>query len=211
MKVRTLLVILAFFALILTSETIYQLKNNSGLKITVFIAASRLLAKADLTEESLKYFEKAYDTRLEQFSYDSYQKPKEESKFPKLPENRRLMDEYKSILRNLNGNELTNTYASWGKILYNLGLSAHKNGESDLVIPYWKSAVSIAPEWSYFHIELANFYLSTGDVLNAKETLHYCLQFNHPRKHCQMYLDDNFYSNNPREVGFLEEFIEKEI
>jgi len=208
---RILLIISGFILLILVSEGIYNVKNKPGVRIPVYLALSRFLAKANNVEASLTYFEKAYDIRLEQLSYDSSQKPGKEKRLPVLPENQKLIYKYKSILENPEINKLINTYNAWGKVLYNLGLSAYKNGEPGLVIPFWQKAIAITPEWSYFHIELANFYLTTENIQRAKETLSYCLEFKYPKEHCQLFLNDNLEKGIFEEVGFLEDTINEEI
>ena len=74
------------------------------------------------------------------------------------------------------------------KIFYSQGLNQLAQGNKEEVISSWKKAVRAAPEWSYFHLELASLYFSLDQLGLAKEVLHDCVEFLHPRLHCQDYL-----------------------
>lgn len=211
MKAKTLLVILVIVSLMLTSEAIFQLRNNPSVQIPAYLRLTRMLATAGRVEVSLKFFGKAYDIRLKQLNYGENDKLIPENQLPDPPQNDKLISDYKNILKSMDVKKLTTTYDTWGKILYNLGLSAYRNGETDLVIPFWQKALAIAPEWSYFHVELANYYLNLGQTDKAGKQLEYCLEFHHPKSFCQHFVTNNLEKEVPEEIGFLESKINDEI
>ena len=94
-------------------------------------------------------------------------------------------------------------------LFYELGLLASQHEETNLVTPFWESAVYLAPEWSYFHIELANSYLINNQASEAEKQLNFCFQFKYPREHCQEYMDENYHSQSPESIGFLKEKVGK--
>jgi tetratricopeptide (TPR) repeat protein len=124
---------------------------------------------------------------------------------PALPDNPDLMKAYLSFLRGIDYDYLKEIYASkWAKIYYFFGLTAHEHNELDLVIPFWQVAVNLAPEWSYFHTELANYYLIQGEIDKARSQIEYCLQFHFPQAHCRQFMEENVQTNSPETVGFWE-------
>ncbi len=74
------------------------------------------------------------------------------------------------------------------KALYLIGEDYLHQGDKEAVIVWWEEAIEPAPEWSYFHIELASLYLSLGKTEEAEAVLSACTQLCHPRFHCQEYL-----------------------
>lgn len=54
---------------------------------------------------------------------------------------------------------------------------------------WWTKATEFGPQWSYFHIELASLYTSFGEPNKAEAILKNCLNFYHPKDHCQEYFD----------------------
>lgn len=208
---KTILIIAALIVLLLTSEGLYQMQNNSNAQILYHLITSHFFARTSNVQSSVKHFEKAYEFRLEQLSYQNSQESKKEEFFPGLPENQMLVSEYKLVLESLELNKLTSSYDTWGKVFYNLGLLAYKNGELNLVIPFWQKAVAIAPEWSYFHIELANYYLVDDQKDKATAQIDYCFKFKSPKSFCQWYIDNHLEMRKPDKVGFLEGKINDEI
>lgn len=210
--VKVLLILAAFVGLMFISEGIYVLRNNNEVKMRLYLNLSLLSARASKMKFALTFLEKAADIKRSQLDKD-YPQIETNSKLivTSFTENGELLESYQQAFKNLDTAKLTSSNDSWGKLFYNLGLLAYKYNEPQLVDSLWQSAVNIAPEWSYFHIELANFYLSTDQKLKATESLGYCLKFNFPKNHCQIYLEENFYSNSPEKVGFLEKLIKKKI
>ena len=54
---------------------------------------------------------------------------------------------------------------------------------------WWRKAVEIAPEWSYYQVELAGLYAYLDEIDKARKTLEECLELKHPRGQCQAYLE----------------------
>lgn len=207
---QAVLIIFAFFGLILISEGIYVLKNNNEVKIHLYLNISRLASRTSMMKSSLVYLEKAAEIRRTQLQEEYPQiGVSSDTILSSLSENEQLFESYKQTLTSLDIENLIISNYSWGKLYYNLGLLAYKNDEQQLVAPLLQSAVNTSPEWSYFYIELANFYLQAELSEKAKETLNYCLTFQFPKDHCQEFIDENLEKSKYEEVGFLEQLIEK--
>jgi O-antigen ligase len=73
-------------------------------------------------------------------------------------------------------------------LFYNLGLD-QLTTHPDQTLIYWQLASFLAPYWSYFHIDLANFYFNQSHPELALEQLQYCQKFNTATAHCQNYLN----------------------
>lgn len=73
------------------------------------------------------------------------------------------------------------------KLLYLSGLEAYNNNELDLTISLWENASLLAPDWSYFHIELANLYLTYEEKNEAMEQIETCLKFRSAKEHCNQF------------------------
>lgn len=161
----------------------------------------------------MNFLNKASDIRINQMTqeYPGNAFPKKASA-PIPIYNQNLSEEYLSYIKTLDTLKLSqHDSIKWGKVYYTLGLSAHKNSEDQLVIPLWQTAIYLAPEWSYFHIELSNFYLIKGEREEAVARLDYCLQFKYPKSYCQWFINDHLANDKPAEVGFLEKKINQEI
>lgn len=82
----------------------------------------------------------------------------------------------------------------WGpsKFLYAVGLSIlQENADPLLVITLWSRARDLAPQWAYFHVELANLIAHyTNDPKAAIPTLLSCLANPYAKEQCQRYLRD---------------------
>ena len=73
--------------------------------------------------------------------------------------------------------------------LYLIGEDYFNQGRLEEVVFWWKKAIEGAPEWSYFHLELASLYMSLVEPGQAEAVLNNCLNFHHPKAHCQQYLE----------------------
>ncbi len=76
----------------------------------------------------------------------------------------------------------------YAKVYYQLGLFYYRKGQVEKTEKYWQQAVQLAPQWSYFYLDLANFYAARGQKKQAKEVLQACLRFYNPRITCQNFL-----------------------
>ncbi len=64
-----------------------------------------------------------------------------------------------------------------------------QRNKKEETIGWWKKAAETAPEWSYFHIELASLYLELGEKEKVESTLNNCMKSQYPKEHCQEYLN----------------------
>jgi hypothetical protein len=82
-----------------------------------------------------------------------------------------------------------NSESFYTKLLYDLGLELYIDS-SNITKTLWEKAVQIKPEWSYFHIELANLYWHTGNNEKAiRQLSENCQDFHYPKEHCLLYLE----------------------
>jgi len=94
-------------------------------------------------------------------------------------------------------------------IYYNLALIAIDNSDPAKAQSYLKTAVSLHPELSFLHIELANLFLLNKDFDNAKKDLNGCLMFEYPRNHCLEYKKENLEKGNYLQAGSFSQIIPK--
>lgn len=130
-----------------------------------------------------------------------------------LPDdNTQLIELFLRFLSSTKVESLTQPHsANLAKVFYELGLISYLSFEPSLSENLWLTAVYLAPEWSYFHIELANLYLLTENIDAAKAQLESCLRFYHPKDYCRQYLVENLEANVPQEAGFLENEVRQNI
>lgn len=78
------------------------------------------------------------------------------------------------------------------KFLYAVGLSLLNDQKETLsAITFWARARDLAPQWGYFHLELASLVAQYNGTTNAAvPTLLSCLNYNETRVQCQGYLND---------------------
>lgn len=91
----------------------------------------------------------------------------------------------------------------YAKVLYKLGFYYYQNGEDGKVAYYWEEASRIAPQWSFFWVELANFYAEKGGFEERERVLKNCLKFYFPKTHCEEYLTNKIVDP----VGFWQKEI----
>lgn len=206
---KILLLLAGVTILILLSEGLYILKNGSPAITRYFIEKAQTSARQSNIQASLNNLQIAARINI-YYQAKLYPKliPNRYSLKINVPEeNPGLIQSWGKYLQNLIPNSQSNPPLA--KIFYTLGLLAYRNNQSDLVIPFWQTAVYLEPELSHYHVELANFWLVSGDQKKAKNGLDFCLKFKYPVKHCQEYVDSNLSKNSPEEVGFLEKGLEE--
>jgi tetratricopeptide (TPR) repeat protein len=123
-------------------------------------------------------------------------------------------DLFAAYLNQLKGADLENNSVhpdfKLGKIYYSWGLSAYKSGNLEIAPIFWQMATYLNPELPTFHLELINFYLSSGDYESGRQFLDFCLNIpGFPQKGCEEYLERHFLPRQPLEVGFWEKEIEE--
>lgn len=132
--------------------------------------------------------------------------------FGEFPDDENLKSKFISEFKKLDFNSMaTSNNNDLAKIFYRLGLIAYQNNQKDLVAPLWTTMVNLSPEWSHFQLELANYYLVTGNIQSAKNAINYCLNFSFPEEICNSFLLNEIQNNQPHQVGFMEEKVKTEV
>jgi len=128
------------------------------------------------------------------------------------PENHSLNQAYLDYLMTIDPYQLSQADPPrLAQTLYMLGLLAHQHNQPDLVVPFWESALYAAPQWGWFHVELANLYLAQAKQEKAQQQISYCLQFSYANEACQQYQQNSLQPNKPQPIGFLENTIRQGI
>lgn len=211
---KIVLLFVSLLSLLLISEILYSLNSGRQVLLSYYLNRANYSSKYSNPNLTLKFLARAAKIKLIELA-DSYPKDTIEVDIftPNIPDNY-FQEELASYLNSLDYNSLAEASPSiWGKYFYNIGLIASKNGESAVTADYWQIASYLAPEWSYFHIELANYYIHIGSGERAKTVLEYCLNFKSARQHCSDFFQKYLYNESaPYEnLGFLQEKINEEI
>lgn len=177
-----------------------------------YLGRAQTAAQDSNIEKALDYIEKAGKIKIagRAKQYPGLIPSKYSPSFDLLKNNPQLERAYLNYISNLDPKPLFGREDDEAaRLFYTLGLLAYINGESDMIIPLFQSAIYLEPELSHYHVELANFYLKLGNKEKSQSSLEYCLKFKHPIKHCQDYIDNNLSTNKIGEIGFLEKELEK--
>lgn len=89
------------------------------------------------------------------------------------------------------------------RVDYDLAIIASKSNYSDMVPVLLKTSIKQDPDFSFWRVELANYYLSVGQKTDAEKTLEDCIVLSAPRKHCLNYQTTDFNNNHIYPLGFL--------
>ena len=165
----------------------------------------RLYSQEDNLDLALVHLQKAGEIGI---NYQRFQYPEFDFNYSphiiSFPHDSQISNIYLSRLSSIKPQEIAQFSSLELAILfYELGLLAHQYQETNLVAPFWKSAVYLAPEWSHFHVELANYYLAQGEKNKAQTSLEKCMTFWYPKDHCKTFLEENVENGRPEQIGFL--------
>ncbi len=139
-------------------------------------------------------------------NYHLYQKLSEI--YGQLGEEEKMDELYKLFAQRLKKTKaFQNPSRRLAKALYSVGWDYLDQQKKDEVILWWEKAVEAAPEWSYFHVELASLYLDFDDSKETEAVLNYCLNFYYPKNHCQEYLEKLSRNRDFEPPGFWREKI----
>jgi tetratricopeptide (TPR) repeat protein len=103
-----------------------------------------------------------------------------------------------------NNNQLARWY-------YQLGISDYADGNVGSSINFIEYARHLAPEWSFWHLELATIYLNEGNIQKTSEILDQCKSFSKFNNYCWNMLDDYRQKGYSFTVGAMSEKINKTI
>ena len=211
------LIVVVFIAL---SEVIYIIKNRPVYYVnflsSYYITKVQSYSEKTNITKTFFFLEKAADLKIsEQKKFYSGLIPDYDTKIPlDHLNNVTVYGKYTDYLLTQNLDDLAE-YDSFNlaRVFYMIGLMAYRNNQSEMIIPSWQTAIYLAPEWSYFHLELTNYYLYLGDIEKAKSKLDYCLEFSYPRQHCNNYLkklNEEMVIDYSDKVGFWEDYLKGE-
>jgi len=210
---KTFFFILIILFIIFLSESLYFLNNKQFFKSFYYFKKANLAAKNLNTQQALEYLNKA---AIEKIKTVKAEHPNQDILTPvktfTLSNNSKIEKDYLNVIKNINSFNLSISHPTEAApLFYNLGLLAYKHQEFKLPQELWQTAISLGSEWSYFHLELANFYLNQNGLSKTKSQLQYCLQFTFPKSDCQEYLEKNLQTHSPKEVGFWKDKINTKI
>ena len=200
------LTVIFILVLFIISEYIYLIRNQPDKITNIYINLASISAQKKLLRPSIFFLDKAAKLTL---NHRAQNKPeinlKTIQKLPKIPNNQQLKQALTNYLSTINYRSLVNPNSNeWVETYYNLGLISYNNSNFGLVEPFWQTAVNFGPEWSYFHLSLANYYLSTNQIDLAYQQIDYCLIFTHPQKACNRFLKDNMQTGKTDPINLWE-------
>ena len=178
-KSKIVVWVLLFFSLMILSETLYLVRNKQVF-YTYVLNSAKTLNKSGKTDAA---FFLATLTRYKLPTNMEYRKDVEND-FNLLPEKLGL-----SVL------------------LYYFALSAYQDGLPNMLPELLNISIKLDPDFSFWRVELANYYLVIGDRSLAQRTLEDCFKFEAPRKHCEDYMHNSLLTNQPQNVGFLKDSV----
>lgn len=97
---------------------------------------------------------------------------------------------------------------TYQRIFYDLALIAYKDKEPQLFVTLLQLATIIDPGFSYWPVELANYYYSIDNKEKAFAILNMCQQIPNTNLHCSQV--ETFFNdgNIPFEIGFLKSAVD---
>jgi hypothetical protein len=200
---------LAFVLVISLSEVIYTYNNRPQYSGVYYFWLAKYYANKDI-RKSIKHISQAAK-RISRISY-----PTSDKNNPIFPEfdglilgekNDNFVIDYRQFISETTLLNIPNSIPKIAKEFYKLGLIAYNDSEIDLADELIKVCTYLDPDFSYYHVELANIYLTTGRKDEAEKVLVLCSDFAAPKKHCEEYYNYNLIPNTPERVGFLEDYI----
>lgn len=206
---KTILILSVITAFVVLSELLFIYNNRSVYFTEFYSRQAKSFANENNLEKSINSLVKAAKVKIRQNArqYPDLIPNNYQPNINLAEENTKLDETLESYLKGLDTEVLSEIGIA--KTFYTMGLLAYRSGESNKVIPFFKTAVYLDPELSHYHVELANLYFKSGDEEKTKSTLEYCKKFFYPKSHCQQYIDNNLHQKQPAEVGFLQKAVEE--
>jgi tetratricopeptide (TPR) repeat protein len=204
------LLVIGIGSLMLISEAVYTIRHRPEVMQTFYLVLAKQVAQADRIQESMKLLEKSAQNTI--YSNAKKYPVYDQENYPKVnydSSNLEFQKEYKNYIAYIPNFSLSQDKTQHiAKIFYDLGLVAYKTGEKNMAVYFMKNAVFLEPFFSYYHVELANYYLAEGNVDQAENAIKFCLNFGVTEEHCNEYQNDNLRINYPDDVGFLKQKVE---
>jgi len=208
---KKIFIITGFIILLAISEFNY-LSNHPYRQLTRYLRFAHQTAKLKNNYLTFYFLNTATHLRLNELKSQYpdlvFQPP---SVNPFANSTKQQKNNYTNILSSLDISlYIDKYYSSLSKSFYQFGLLNIGSDEQSLE-QFWKLSILLSPEWSYPHVELANYYLSNHQIELAKQTIDFCNKFFSPKKHCQEFLTTNISQNQPETIGFLETVINSKM
>jgi len=203
--------LLVFLLLVLSSEIVFMISSNSPELNYLLLSKVKHYAQINELDESFKYLN--WVTKININYNHKKQKsgliPKDYGfNIDKALENTNFTDEFRNILQNIDVSVITNSPDNRvSEIFYGLGLVGYSSGLSEVALKLLQTSIFIEPELSFYHVELANYYLTLGDKTLAGKTINYCLLYKDPYNHCKDYLENSLLNGEIHNVGFMREAV----
>ena len=172
------------------------------------------------------YFTRIYHDLSENKSFNQFKNDSKEFitlTFPEMAEyglEKELFDEALTIdsERDLDLTEFTDkrpeiifAREEWGKYYYALGVEQFNQGHQKEAEFALVSAVRIDPYWSYFWIELGNYYARMGNMEKVRAVGSFCTYVRAMKDHCAQNFSADGSLIKVEPVGFLHEEIFQKI
>jgi hypothetical protein len=196
------------------SEFIFIIRQNSSISLKYYLLKSQVYANKGQLGKSLTYLQKAveYKIKIQKQQYPDLIPANFEVNVNILPENTELRETYLKQLQEISPKEfIEENPPELSRLTYLLGLQAYLLDEVELIPSLWQASIYMAPQWSYFHVELANYYLSENEPSQAQEAIRICRNFEFSKDHCHEYMINNLQINKPLKVGFWKDLIFEKI
>ncbi len=193
------------------AELGYTIYNRPELMLKPYLRRVEKIKTSSEIEENLEYMDYVTEIRLSEID-ENYRKNGEDIKWRRLQKEINLEDdtvssEIQELLKTVDLEQIDD--GQWLVYLYyQVGLLGAKRNNSNLVEYGWGRALRLAPEWSYFYTELANYYLVNGEKAKAFEVLEYCGENSHAKVACEEYFEDQFESLRPLQIGHWRQSVE---
>lgn len=205
-SLRLIPLLFIFLVTLILSEFIYIAKHPPSTESSknIFLKAAGVSKELNLASPTLYFLNIASTFRTREIA-QLYRHVgwKAEKVDPDFPKKELLSTLYSNTLNTTDlSNLLNEPDSSWAKIYYDLALICFDKTEDYLGEYFLDKAAQLAPEWSYFHIELANYYLSTGNKVAAEETIKWCENFKYSKENCQHFFENNILNDRTVEIGF---------
>lgn len=197
--------------LVLSSEIVYMVSNNSPELNYLLLSKTKRYAQINELDKSFRYL-----NWLTKLNINYNHKKQKSGLIPKdyvfnidaALENINFVQEYQNILQKVDVSVVANSPDNRiSEIFYELGLTGYSNGLPEVALRLLQTSIFIEPELSFYHVELANYYLNLGNKIRAEETLNYCLKYKDPYAHCKDYLENSLLKGDVKNIGFLKETI----
>lgn len=201
-------ILVIFFTTVIISEFIYIAKHPPSIETSraIFLKAAEATRQINIPSPTLYLLDVATTYRIKEIArlYPNTRWKTRTVDFI-LPRDGALLTIYNRMLKTADLSDLPSLpNSSWAKLYYDLGIISFKNKEIHIGEYFLDRATQLAPEWSYFHIELANYYLLAHDKKAAKETIDWCENFKYSKASCQDYFEKNILNDTPVQVGLYE-------